>query len=66
LVLPGNGGCASRGRTHGVHAHAHGRRRYFAAKVEKAPGWRLVKMPVSHDVMVDMPKELAAELLKLV
>jgi pimeloyl-ACP methyl ester carboxylesterase len=39
--------------------------RYFAAKMEKAPGWRLVKMPVSHDVMVDMPEELAAELLKL-
>lgn len=39
--------------------------RYFAGKVENAPGWRLVKMPVSHDVMVDMPKELAAELLKL-
>ncbi len=39
--------------------------RYFAAKVEKLPGWKLVKMPCSHDVMVDMPKELAAELLKL-
>lgn len=40
--------------------------RHFAAKAESAAGWRVVKMPCSHDVMVDMPKELAAELLKLV
>jgi pimeloyl-ACP methyl ester carboxylesterase len=39
--------------------------RYFAANCEKAAGWRVVKLPCSHDVMVDMPKELAAELLKL-
>ena len=39
--------------------------RYFAAKCEKAAGWRVVKLPCSHDVMVDMPKELAAELQKL-
>ena len=39
--------------------------RYFAAKAESAPGWRTVKLPCSHDVMVDMSKELAAELLKL-
>jgi len=39
--------------------------RYFAAKVEGAPGWRVLKMQCSHDVMVDMPAELAAELLKL-
>lgn len=39
--------------------------RYFAAKLEGAPGWRVVKLPSSHDVMVDMPNELAAELLKL-
>ena len=39
--------------------------RYFAANCEKAAGWRVVKMPCSHDVMVDMPKELAAELVKL-
>ncbi len=39
--------------------------RYFAAKVEGLPGWRVIKMPCSHDVMVDMPGELAAELMKL-
>ena len=39
--------------------------RYFAANCEKAAGWRVVKLPCSHDVMVDMPKELAAELQKL-
>jgi pimeloyl-ACP methyl ester carboxylesterase len=39
--------------------------RHFAAKVEGQSGWRVVKMPCSHDVMVDMPGELAAELLKL-
>ncbi len=40
--------------------------RYFAKKVEGQPGWRVTKLPSSHDVMVDMPKELAAELIKLV
>jgi pimeloyl-ACP methyl ester carboxylesterase len=39
--------------------------RYFAAKVEGAAGWRVLKMATSHDVMVDMPGELAAELAKL-
>lgn len=39
--------------------------RFFAAKVDGRPGWRLLKLPSSHDVMVDMPQELAAELLKL-
>ncbi len=39
--------------------------RHFAAQVDGQPGWRLVKLPSSHDVMVDMPAELAAELLKL-
>ena len=39
--------------------------RHFAAKVEGRPGWRVVKLACSHDVMVDMPAELAAELLKL-
>ncbi|MGJ7509949.1 alpha/beta fold hydrolase [Variovorax sp. GT1P44] len=39
--------------------------RYFAAKVEGAVGWRVIKMATSHDVMVDMPNELAAELQKL-
>jgi pimeloyl-ACP methyl ester carboxylesterase len=40
--------------------------RHFAAQAEDKPGWRVVKMPCGHDVMVDMPNELAAELLKLV
>ena len=39
--------------------------RYFAAKVEGKPGWRVVRMPSGHDVMVDMPLELARELMKL-
>ena len=40
--------------------------RYFAAKVEGRSGWDLAKMPCGHDVMVDMPKELAAALIRLV
>lgn len=39
--------------------------RHFAAKVEGQPGWRVTKIPSSHDVMVDMPRELASELMKL-
>ena len=39
--------------------------RHFAAKLEGQPGWRITKLPSSHDVMVDMPRELAAELMKL-
>ena len=39
--------------------------RHFAAKLEGQPGWRVTKLPSSHDVMVDMPHELAAELMKL-
>jgi pimeloyl-ACP methyl ester carboxylesterase len=39
--------------------------RHFARQVEGQSGWTVIKMPCSHDVMVDMPKELAAELLKL-
>jgi len=39
--------------------------RYFAAQAEGKAGWRVVKMPCGHDVMVDMPEELAAELVKL-
>jgi pimeloyl-ACP methyl ester carboxylesterase len=39
--------------------------RYFAGKLEGAAGWQVTKLPCSHDVMVDMPKELAAELLRL-
>jgi pimeloyl-ACP methyl ester carboxylesterase len=40
--------------------------RHFAAKCEKLPGWRVTKLASSHDVMVDMPQELAAQLLSLV
>jgi pimeloyl-ACP methyl ester carboxylesterase len=39
--------------------------RYFAAQCEKDAAWQVSKLPCSHDVMVDMPQELAAELLKL-
>jgi pimeloyl-ACP methyl ester carboxylesterase len=39
--------------------------RYFAAQCEKDPAWKVTKLPCSHDVMVDMPRELAAELLTL-
>jgi pimeloyl-ACP methyl ester carboxylesterase len=39
--------------------------RYFAGKLAGAPGWQVTKLPSSHDVMVDMPKELAAELVRL-
>ncbi len=39
--------------------------RYFAAQCEGQAGWNVVKLPSSHDVMVDMPNELATELLKL-
>jgi hypothetical protein len=39
--------------------------RHFAARVDGKPGWHLTRMPCGHDVMVDMPLELAAELLKL-
>ena len=39
--------------------------RHFAAKHEGKPGWEVTKLPVSHDVMVDMPAELAELLLKL-
>lgn len=36
--------------------------RYYAAKVAGLPGWRVIKMPCGHDVMVDMPAELARAL----
>jgi pimeloyl-ACP methyl ester carboxylesterase len=39
--------------------------RHFAAKFEGQPGWRVVKMAAGHDVMVDMPNELARELMTL-
>jgi pimeloyl-ACP methyl ester carboxylesterase len=40
--------------------------RHFAAKMTGKPGWDVIKMPCGHDVMVDMPNELAAALAKLV
>lgn len=40
--------------------------RYFADKHSGQPGWTVIKMPSSHDVMVDAPIELADELKKLV
>ena len=39
--------------------------RHFAQQVDGKDGWAVCKLACSHDVMVDMPKELAAELLKL-
>ena len=39
--------------------------RHFATKVAGQPGWRVSKLPCSHDVMVDLPKDLAKELLAL-
>jgi pimeloyl-ACP methyl ester carboxylesterase len=40
--------------------------RHFAARLEGQADWRVSKLPSSHDVMVDMPQELAAELMALV
>jgi pimeloyl-ACP methyl ester carboxylesterase len=39
--------------------------RHFARQAEDKNGWRVAKLACSHDVMVDMPKELAQELLSL-
>ena len=39
--------------------------RYFAKKYTGAPGWDVIKMPCGHDVMVDLPNELAAAIAKL-
>lgn len=39
--------------------------RDFANRVEGQAGWRVGKRPCSHDVMVDLPKELAAQRLAL-
>ena len=38
---------------------------YFAARLEGQPTWRVTRISCGHDVMVDMPKELTNELLKL-
>lgn len=40
--------------------------RYFADEYSGQSGWNVIKLPSSHDVMVDMPRELAGELEKLV
>jgi pimeloyl-ACP methyl ester carboxylesterase len=37
--------------------------RYFAAKVQGKPSWTVTKMPSSHDIMVDMPNELAGQIM---
>ena len=39
--------------------------RYFAKTYDGAPGWDSVKFPCGHDVMVDMPNELAEQLATL-
>lgn len=39
--------------------------RHFAKKFEGAQGWQVVKMACGHDVMVDMPEELAKALASL-
>lgn len=40
--------------------------RFFAKRCSDTPGWgEVVKMPCGHDVMVDMPRELAAALVKI-
>jgi pimeloyl-ACP methyl ester carboxylesterase len=39
--------------------------RHFAAQCGGQSSWEVVKMPCGHDVMVDMPEELAAQLLRL-
>jgi len=39
--------------------------RWYAARLENTPGWRVIRFPCGHDVMVDMPVELANELLTL-
>ena len=39
--------------------------RYFAKKYTGAAGWDVIKMPCGHDVMVDLPNELAAALAEL-
>jgi len=39
--------------------------RHFAARCETQPDWLVTKMACGHDVMVDMPAELATELQRL-
>ncbi len=40
--------------------------RWYAARFERDPAWRVTRFPCGHDVMVDMPVELARELMRLV
>lgn len=40
--------------------------RYFAEILQQTPSWEVKTMPCGHEVMIDMPDELAVELLKLV
>jgi pimeloyl-ACP methyl ester carboxylesterase len=40
--------------------------RYFAKKYTGAPGWDVIKLSSGHDVMVDVPDELAAAIAKMV
>jgi len=40
--------------------------RHFAAKLTEAPGWKVVNLPCGHDVMVDMPLELAELIMTVV
>ncbi len=40
--------------------------RYYASRVGGLPGWRVRKLPCGHDVMIDLPAELAHELIMLV
>ena len=39
--------------------------RHFAERCRGDVGWDVVTFPCGHDIMVDMPTELAEELLKL-
>jgi pimeloyl-ACP methyl ester carboxylesterase len=39
--------------------------RYFAQQCNGQRDWEVVKMPCGHDVMVDMPDELAQQLIRL-
>ena len=39
--------------------------RHFARKYDGAAGWQVTKFPCGHDVMVDMPNELAEMLATL-
>ena len=39
--------------------------RHFAAKFKDKSGWEVVKVPCGHDVMVDLPQELAQQLQRL-